>query len=634
MFKLDSKLTMACSAAVLALAMTACSSSDDDPPVASNVPEVVEPEVVEPSGPTNDQVAASQTALDAYSVALLAHTMAQTAYDADMSVANAAAVQMAATALQVAATAAHTAIEAGASDAQKEAFGDTAVADATAAVMSAGGAVTLATAIVVSQGALDAYAVTQTAHTAARAAYVADASVANATALQTAATALQAAAMAAHTAIVAGSTDAQKAAFGATAVADVAASVAEAAAFVIASRLAADEAADKLALTQADAATAAMDAATAARAAKVASEAAKTERENLATLQTGEKSGDLAHASYTHAKAAADAAMEAQKASDNAAAATDGDEATRFLAMAETARNKAVTAQGMAKTESEDAVTATMAELMIVGKVKSVGDTSITVGADNNVATTTSGGKTVTTETGEIGKVTATSKEVPGVVAVPEDLDEDPPVVEVVAKPIIDARSINIGVQLDSDDDVARLTLVTHYIGSATVAGVYFGTEGGTQRTIPQADHSAYDEDSNADTAAVQVKAARGLFYDATGVLVTDNVLPATKGTELHYYDATLDGVVTRTWLRRTSSETDTVSGDLSHHYIPYTEANVAEKLANFPMQTAYKHLHFGLWNSLSGSGPNEIADLGIGFVTATADGMGMTGSDMPAPSP
>ena len=57
---------------------------------------------------------------------------------------------------------------------------------------------------------------------------------------------------------------------------------------------------------------------------------------------------------------------------------------------------------------------------------------------------------------------------------------------------------------------------------------------------------------------------------------------------------------------------------------------NVAEKLADFPMQTAYKHLHFGLWNGLSGSGANKIADLGIGFVTATADGMGMTGSDMP----
>ena len=44
MFKLNSKLTMACSAAVLALAMTACSSSsDDNPPMASNVPDAVDP---------------------------------------------------------------------------------------------------------------------------------------------------------------------------------------------------------------------------------------------------------------------------------------------------------------------------------------------------------------------------------------------------------------------------------------------------------------------------------------------------------------------------------------------------------------------------------------------------------------
>ena len=39
MFKLNSKLTMACSAAVLALAMAACSSSDDNPPVAMGDPQ-------------------------------------------------------------------------------------------------------------------------------------------------------------------------------------------------------------------------------------------------------------------------------------------------------------------------------------------------------------------------------------------------------------------------------------------------------------------------------------------------------------------------------------------------------------------------------------------------------------------
>ena len=42
-------------------------------------------------------------------------------------------------------------------------------------------------------------------------------------------------------------------------------------------------------------------------------------------------------------------------------------------------------------------------------------------------------------------------------------------------------------------------------------------------------------------------------------------------------------------------------------------------------MATGFKHLHYGTWNSLDDKG-NTIDDLGIGFVTATSDGMGMTG--------
>ena len=43
---------------------------------------------------------------------------------------------------------------------------------------------------------------------------------------------------------------------------------------------------------------------------------------------------------------------------------------------------------------------------------------------------------------------------------------------------------------------------------------------------------------------------------------------------------------------------------------------------------TAFKHIHYGLWNGLSGSGANTVADLGTGFVNALADGMGMTNPD------
>ena len=43
---------------------------------------------------------------------------------------------------------------------------------------------------------------------------------------------------------------------------------------------------------------------------------------------------------------------------------------------------------------------------------------------------------------------------------------------------------------------------------------------------------------------------------------------------------------------------------------------------------TPFKHIHYGLWNGLSGSGLNTIADLGTGFVTALSDGVGMTNPD------
>ena len=42
----------------------------------------------------------------------------------------------------------------------------------------------------------------------------------------------------------------------------------------------------------------------------------------------------------------------------------------------------------------------------------------------------------------------------------------------VIGKPSIPAQTINIGVRLDSEQDSARLDLVTHFIGTGTV-GAY-----------------------------------------------------------------------------------------------------------------------------------------------------------------
>ena len=739
----NKKLLTTVTAVALAFAVGACSSSsDDDDEVAAAPPPVTVDPAPEPTGPTNDQVAASQTALDMYSAAMLVHTVAQTAYgadmslanatalqtaatalhaaataaqaaiaagasdaqkaafgdtavadataavmsaadaialvhavadaitlanaiaasqtalnaymaaqtahttakdayDADMSVANATALQTAATALEAAATAAHTAIAAGASDAQKAAFGDTAVADATAAVMSAGDSVTLANAVVASQVALDAYLVTQTAHTTARAAYIADASVANATALQTAATALQAAATAAKTAIAAGANDAQKAAFGDTAVADAQAAVTEAATFVIAARLAADEVASALAQIQEDAATAATDAGTAAIAAKVASEAANTARENLATMQTGLKSGDLAHASYTHANAAADAATEAQTASDNAAAATDAAKATRYLVMAEAARDNAVTAQGMAETQSEAVVTATMAELMIVGTVKTVGGTSIDADAGSSLVTTGEGAAEQTVHTGLIKSMNPKTTGDATDAAMGVEEIEATPAVELKA-PVAGAvaRTFPIGKVVDSADDTARLLIINQYAGTKTVK-VYVGVSD-TLVVTRGSDGTLTDTDS-----VVYTLRSAGMYYlasalnDANAVVAEDakpkqvysyrfNITPnADVATyETRYVvlgatstvEATADApaLTTVTYNRVNIHVALDHDGDDASDVANGTLPRNFEVTAKIPEATEYNHIHFGVWAALEApakDGTQKLSDLGIGFV-------------------
>ena len=98
MFKLNSKLTMACSAAVLALAMAACSSSsDDNPPVASSTPPPVgdggpDPVLTELEMAQADAAAAATAAMTASGEAETAAAAAMAA------VANLATMQTGATA--------------------------------------------------------------------------------------------------------------------------------------------------------------------------------------------------------------------------------------------------------------------------------------------------------------------------------------------------------------------------------------------------------------------------------------------------------------------------------------------------------------------------------------------------------
>ena len=69
-----------------------------------------------------------------------------------------------------------------------------------------------------------------------------------------------------------------------------------------------------------------------------------------------------------------------------------------------------------------------------------------------------------------------------------------------------------------------------------------------------------------------------------------------------------------------------------------FLERNVADGVTTYQLvnvvqvtvdnATGFKHLHYGLWNGISGTDSNSVADLGIGFVAAYGEA-GMT-QDMP----
>ena len=644
-------------AVVLAFAVGACSSNGDNEETAAAPPPATTDPAPEPSDPTNDQVAASQTALDAYARASLAHTMAQTAYDADMSVANATALQTAATALQAAATAAHTAIEAGASEAQKEAFGDTAVADATTAVTSAGDAVTLANAIVTSQGTLEAYALALSAHTAARDAYVADASVANATALQTEATALQTAAMAAHAAIAAGSTDAQKAEFGDTAVADASAAVAEAAAFVIAARLAAGEAADELERVQTAVTTAMTAAGVASTEAQTAATAAKDAQVNRATRQTGDlhpgNSDEHAGKAQEHADLAAAAAKNAGDANVAAMAATDVEAATRALAMAETAEKTAVKQQGYAETERDNAVTATMGELYIVDTVKTVGDTDLDAAALNKKVTTIVDGKIQVVDTGLQADLNPKAVDVGEVEGRAFEAAVQDGAAEITYRQDVAFRTFDIGKVVDSEYDTARLMIVTKYAGSETVKvfayaedapAVTLTAEDGDGRTGTVLGKVTLDDDdaSTTDTNNTSLR-SEGVYYqagllgDTDGLAATDEVASDAESTTVFSYvddqgtaDTEDDVKVYLVYDRERKEQGDSGTTTYIYRMVDITAPSLPDSTgadgdadtlpdegqvtANIPEATEYNHIHFGVWASLKENG-RDVGDLGIGFV-------------------
>ena len=406
--------------------------------------------------------------------------------------------------------------------------------------------------------------------------------------------------------------------------------------------------------------TAAAEAMEASTAAKVASDAAQTAKENVATLQTGETSGGLAHAAYMQAKAAADAAAEAQTASDNAAEATDGVAATRLLVMAETARDNAVAAQGMAETQGAAAMAAAMAELMIVGTVKTVGGTSLDATAGSSVVTTD--GDTVTT--GLIKDLN------PDHTVLMTDGDggeaksaagADPQVAYVAPTAGVAERVFDIGKVVDSADDMARLMIVTQYAGSKTV-NVYAST-GMTDETLSgrllsdgRIQTDGVDDEIDTNDRFVTLKPA-GMYYlglDETSLLgngsesVAANAKPVqvfsfsgngedgiadtaddVSGHGVFVGDATTEaGVTTVNYAAADITFAINRDGDVDTGESGNEEVAVTAKI---PEATDYKHIHFGVWAALGDpekDGTQELSDLGIGFIQSIGDGL--TGADMP----
>ena len=277
---------------------------------------------------------------------------------------------------------------------------------------------------------------------------------------------------------------------------------------------------------------------------------------------------------------------------------------------------------------------------MIVGTVKSVGGTEIDAEAGANVLTTGEGDDAQTTRTGLIktmAPMTTGDGAGDGVAGVQDDpatmdMDEAIEHVQQVAD-----RMFPIGKVVDSDDDTARLMIVTQYAGSknAYVYNQGDSTENGTKAGYLTVDDN---DDETTDTNATPLK-SEGMFYAAgaagsgEGALSEDDEVGATtKGVEVFSFSDASDA-------KKYVVLTGTASvpgGDTTYTYTHVdVEVTVAANgdaatfdtkvKAVIPEATDYEHIHFGAWaalNAAKADGSQTIDGLGIGFVQSIGDGL------------
>ena len=393
--------------------------------------------------------------------------------------------------------------------------------------------------------------------------------------------------------------------------------------------------------------TAASDAATAAgtasTAAGTAAGEAETAAENRATIQTGDANSVMdADMARMKANTAADEAMKAATASQMAQDAMDADEARPQRTAAEAAQAEAEQAQMDAETAQGEAEADAMVELKIDDKTKSVGDTSITIDGQSRETT-------VNDVTRITGLLDGEDIQTPGA----RDINGRPLVFEgtTVSGRENTAADVDAGFTYDSDDDSARVTLIHSYLGSTKQKQFvrsddttpFNGDNGARDIDAPGSGQAGGqdlppDNDSTNDipNGSVTIPASAAEYID-----VDVTAIPKVAGSAFRSA-VRATGVTTGPLPRATlhyvkSGAADTTTGDtddgidqtkiflerdVEAGVVTYNVVNVVE--VTIDNGAMFEHIHYGIWNGLSGDGDNTVADLGIGFVQNYSD-EGMT---------
>ena len=420
---------------------------------------------------------------------------------------------------------------------------------------------------------------------------------------------------------------------------------------------------DRMAAEQAEADAAAelaavqMAATAAAAAAKMASAAAAADAmtamnatANIATLQTDEMSKMMAYDAKKAADGAMKAYMAAKMASETAAAAMTTEAATEARVMADAAQMDAEKYAMTASEKSDGAVKYAAMELMINGTMKMVGDSSIDARMGMLTDTADDGSKTITGL-----QDTAPMHTTEAVDGVPYAVRDSESGKDTLYKQAVAEGVIKIGKTLDTTDDMARLTLITHYEGKKMVRVFADGPTTEVIDVTVGAAVVATEDDAEMGSALADDAIAKsvGLYYKAehyedaaaTAVSLEDDTLLAfdrvtvtdAKGVDI--FELSADGVADLVYARRVDSTTNAATGVTTHTYRVVDimadamspdgpdlgdEADDLKVTTSIPAATAYSHLHFGVWANLGEAdkkdGMQMLADLGIGFVQNISD--------------